>query len=325
MKGVNEYMKRIIKLVVVLIAISITVIIVEINNNSVKPISKTANTENIPDVDLSFAVFGDIHDNVSSFQQAINDLYRINPGTHALILNGDTVDQGIEEQYSDIKNILEINREILPEIIIKNIGNHEFFDYKIGKNSKEQVQTFINRYLDFSQEEKVYHDKWVNGYHLISLGSEDGNSNTIDAVRAFISEEQQSWLKEKLAEKYEKGKPIFVFLHQHLNSGNSGWVGVEQSKQVRDILSKYPEVILFTSHTHKELDENTVLLNEPFSMVHTGAIDYTIIPDSSAENGRRRESYIKGIYIEVKGNDVRIKARDFKEQNWIFTKEITKG
>ncbi|MDR3597768.1 metallophosphoesterase [Clostridium sp.] len=276
----------------------------------------------MPDKDITFAVLGDVHENVDSFNDAIKDLNTINPYMDALVLNGDTVDQGIDEQYDSIKKIISDNRELLPKTIIKNIGNHEFYNYKIRTNSPDQVQTFIKRYLEFSGEEKVYHDTWINNYHFISLGSEDGNSTTIDSVRAFISKDQQKWLKEKLAEKYQRGKPIFVFLHQHLNSSDEGWIGVEQSKQVREILSKYPEVILFTSHTHSDLNESSVTLNQPFTMVHTGAVTYTIIPDEKSDKGIRREPYIKGIYIEVNGNKVVIKGRDIKEKQWIFTKEI---
>ena len=304
-------------LVVIISAISVIYI------NKPRPISKTTATV-IPKNDVAFAVLGDVHENVDSFQETINDLYSINPGMDALVLNGDTVDQGITEQYDSIKKLLVKNKELLPKTIIKNIGNHEFFDYNTDVNSKEQVQTFINRYLEFSGEEKVYHDTWQKGYHFISLGSEDGNSETLNSVTATISNEQQNWLKEKLAEKYQKGKPIFVFLHQHLDSGNTGWVGVKESVEIKQILSQYPEVILFTSHTHSDLNDRSVVLNQPFTMIHTGAINYTIIYDPSSENGRRRESYIKCLYIEVNGNKVIVKGRDVKEKEWIFTKEISK-
>ena len=289
-----------------------------------KPIYKNAVSE-IPDSDLAFAVLGDVHENIDSFQAAINDLYTINPKMDALVLNGDTVDQGIENQYDSVKNTISKNKDLLPKTIIKNIGNHEFFNYDIDVNSPEQVQTFINRYLEFSGEEKVYHDTWVKDYHFISLGSEDGNSETLNSTSAFISENQQKWLKEKLAEKYQKGKPIFVFLHQPLNSGNTGWAGVQQSEKIREILSQYPEVILFTSHTHRDLDDSSIKLDQPFTMIHTGAVHYTIIPDENSDGGRRREPYIKGLYIEVNGNKVVVKGRDIKEKQWIFTKEISKG
>jgi 3',5'-cyclic-AMP phosphodiesterase len=288
-----------------------------------KPIGKST-VSAIPDTDLAFAVLGDVHDNIHSFQEAINDLYTINSRMDALVLNGDSVDQGIEKQYDSVEKTISKNKNLLPKKIIENIGNHELFSYDIKINSPEQVQTFINRYLEFSHEKKVYHDTWVNNYHFISLGSEDGNSKTLNSITASISLEQQNWLKEKLAENYQKGKPIFVFLHQPLDYGNRGWVGVKQSEQIIEILSQYPEVILFSSHTHRDLDVNSVTLDQPFAIINTGAVHYTIVPDANSKGGRKRVPYIKGLYIEVKGNKVVVKGRDMKEKQWIFTKEISK-
>jgi hypothetical protein len=53
-----------------------------------------------------------------------------------------------------------------------------------------------------------------------------------------------------------------------------------------------------------------------------GFPDYTIIPDESSKDGRRKEPYNKGLYIEVNGDKVIIKGRNMKEKQWIFTKEI---
>ena len=111
--------------------------------------------------DLAFAVIGDVHGDTASLQKVISDLHVINPRIDALIFNGDTVDQGIEEQYNSITKVLQRNRAILPQTIIKNIGNHEFFDYDGGKNSPEQLQVQINRYLEFAGEKRVYHDRQV--------------------------------------------------------------------------------------------------------------------------------------------------------------------
>lgn len=318
-------MKRFRVLIIIAVILVIGIIATLFIKNQNSPVNKDIKTAEIPDVDLSFGVFGDVHENVDNFQKAINDMYTINPAINALVLNGDSVDQGIEKQYESMKKIIDKNKDLLPNKVIKNIGNHEFFNYDIEVNSKDQVQLFINRYLDFAGEDKVYHDTWVNNYHFISLGSEDGNSETLNSVKAYISPEQQNWLKEKLAEKYEKGKPIFVFLHQHLSNGkNGGWVGSDQADEVRQILDKYPEVILFTSHTHRDLTESSVVLDQPFTTIHTGAIHYTIIPDENSEGGRRNEPYIKGLYVEVNGNKVIVKGRDFKEKQWIFSKEISK-
>lgn len=318
-------MKNIISIVIPIMLVSISIILT-LYINKPKPTAVNASAVK-SNAELAFAVLGDVHENIDNFQEAINDLYTINPGMDALVLNGDTVDQGLDKQYDSVKDTLSKNKDLLPKTIIKNIGNHEFFDYNIGTNSKEQVQTFINKYLEFSGEEKVYHDKWVKNYHFISLGSEDGNSETEDSITAFISEQQQQWLKEKLAENYQKGKPIFVFLHQNLNRltiGNASWVGVEQSEQVKEILSQYPEVILFASHSHIDLTENSVMTEEPFTIVNTGAVHYSFVPDETNEKGRKTMQYIKGVYIEVNGNKVVLKGRDIKEKQWIFTKDLSK-
>lgn len=46
------------------------------------------------------------------------------------------------------------------------------------------------------------------------------------------------------------------------------------------------------------------------------------MPDENSEEGRKRVPYIKGVYIEVNGNEVVVKERDIKEKKWIFTKDI---
>lgn len=310
---------------IITITIILIVVISVIYINKPKAIFKTTEVVATLDADLTFAVLGDVHENIDHFQEAIEDLYLINPNMDTLVLNGDYVDQGLNDQYDSMKKTLNKNSNILPKVIIKNIGNHEFFNYDIEVNSPEEVQSFINKYLEFSGEEKVYHDIWVKDYHFISLGSEDGNSKISNSITAFISNEQLKWFKEKLAQNYQKGKPIFVFLHQPLDYGNTSWVGVQQSEEIKEILEQYPEVIMFASHTHKDLTEDSVIFNKPFTMVNTGAVHYTLVSDASSEDGRRRESdYIKGVYIEVKDNNVIIKGRDIKEKQWIFTKEISK-
>ncbi len=306
-------MKRIITVTSVLVLVLIGVAAIKYFNFD---LVKVVSTEATPGSSLAFAVVGDVHENIENFEVAINDMRRINSNMDALVMNGDSVDQGIDKQYASMKKLMEKNRSKLPKTIIKNIGNHEFFDYNIELNSKEDVQRFINNYLDFAGEQTVYHDKWIKGYHFISLGSEDGNSKDINSVKAYISDKQLSWFEQKLAENYEPKKPIFVFLHQHLSTAMGGWVGTDQSAQLKNLLSKYPEVILFTSHTHASFEANNVTLNQPFTMVHTGAVHYTFKTGSDGKRERVYEGY--GLYVEVFGNKVVIKGRDFTDRKCVF-------
>ncbi|WP_055669329.1 metallophosphoesterase family protein [Desnuesiella massiliensis] len=310
----------------IFIGISLTVIFILcigafIYNKNSEKVFQESGKDNREDGKLNFSVLGDIHENISHFDEAIKDLYEINPKMDAMIFNGDVVDQGLKKQYDSMKKAINDNNKILPPTIIKNIGNHEFFDYEKGENTSEESQEFINRYLEFSGEKSVYHERWIEGYHFISLGSEEGYTKKLGSTKAFISDNQLNWLKEKLAEKYEKDKPIFVFLHQNISS-IFGWNGTDQGSKIKDILSKYPEAIIFTSHTHATLEKEKVRVNQPFTIVHTGAVNYTFVVDE--KGNRQRTEDAQGIYVEVDGNKVKIKGRDFKRRSWIFTEEIFK-
>lgn len=317
--------KATILVTLIIAAVSLTACIrrtVPGRDNSKKPEStvNAVKTEEPKDDTLRFSVLGDVHGNAGKLDKAIKDLYSINNNMDAMILNGDNVDEGLEKQYNAVQGILNKDSKLLPKTIIKNIGNHDYFDYAKGPNSQKDVEHFINLYLNFSGEKSVYHDTWIKDYHFISLGSESGNTKELGAVNATLSEKQLDWLKEKLAEKHEKGKPIFVFLHQHLSTSIKGWNGVVQKDKLTKILSQYPDVVLFTSHTHVLLSIDNVKLNQPFTTVHTGAIHYGIEPNGYKIKRLYDES--QGLYVEVKDNKVTIKGRDFAKKSWIFSKEI---
>lgn len=272
--------------------------------------------ESTNNADLSFVVLGDIHDNTENFEKAIDDFYSINSNIDALILNGDNVDQGVDKQYTSLKNSIIKKSKKLPETIIKNIGNHEFYNYDMDTNSKEDIDSFTKKYLKFSETEKVYHDNWIKGYHFISLGSDNVNSEDLNTTQASLSEEQLSWIKEKLS-----------FLHQPVTVDFFGrvWTGVRQADELNDILSSYPEVIIFLSHTHKEFGDDSINENKPFTMAYTGAVGYTLVNDANEENGRRRDNDCdNGVYIQVNGNEVTLKGRDIENHNWVYSKTLEK-
>mgnify|MGYP000909584267 CR=1 FL=1 len=300
--------------------ISGMVYILYVNYNNFIPASSKAVNE--PKSDLSFAVIGDIHGNTGKLKAALSDLHSINNSMDALVLNGDNVDQGLEGQYEGIKLVIDKNKKNIPDTIIANIGNHDYFDYSKSANTSQDVEHFKELYYKFSGESSVYHDKWIKGYHFISLGSESGNTKILGAVKADISEKQLDWFKTKLAEDYKSGKPIFVFLHQHIGTSIKGWIGVVQRQELIKILSQYPDAVVFTSHTHVLLSIDNVTENLPYTTVNTGGVSYCLKPDGYRVERLYDES--QGIYVEVNGNKVTIKGRDFAKKGWIFTKEISK-
>ncbi|MBP1743836.1 MAG: phosphohydrolase [Firmicutes bacterium] len=262
---------------------------------------------------LTFSVLADVHADKDKLKASVIDLYFLNQETDAMVLNGDVVDEGVYEQYSDVRDVLDDSWSLLPDKVIHNIGNHEYFNYKRGRNTIADAINYRNLYFFFTGNISVYHDTWIKGYHFISLGSESANLKGANPPNAAdLSESQLAWLKKKLKEKYEPGKPVFVFLHQHLKSGVKDWKGVIQEEELTEILSEHPEVILFTSHTHAPLAEEGVIQTDPFTIVNTGAVDYVM------ENGSQ------GLYVQVSGDTVVIGGRDFTDHYWIFSREIKK-
>lgn len=275
--------------------------------------------------DLSFAVMGDIHNNTGNFKNTVDEFYKINPNMNALVLNGDIVDEGKDEQYKSMKKAIEKNSSKIPDILIKTIGNHEFYNYDESSNSQDDIDNFTNKYLEFAGYDKVYNDMWINGYHFISLGSDNLEGQDLNSTQASLSDTQLSWLKDKLKEDYVVGKPIFVFLHQPIETDFFGrqWYGVRQGDELKAILSNYPEVVIFSSHTHKEFGEDSIIENMPYTMVYTGAVGYTLVKDENSENGRSRNNNINNsIYVEVEGNTVIIKERDIKNHKWVLSKKL---
>lgn len=277
---------------------------------------------------IAFYVLGDVHTDAERLENAINDLYEVNPGADLMVMNGEIVDQGLPEHYTSVQNTLINNGALLPRYLVKNIGNHEFFDYsKESVLTTEESDAHIARFLEFAGEEKVYHDRWIKGYHLISLGSEQTNTADVGNVTAFISQDQLNWLEEKLAEDYKSGRPIFVFLHQPINNTppgqQRGWVSTKQNVEVFNILSKYPEVVLFSSHTHTYLvSNNMVYSGQPFTALYTGATHGPLKADEKGIRGYSEES--QGVYVEIIEGKLTIRGRDFGKKAWVDGAEFTR-
>ncbi|MBR3785456.1 MAG: fibronectin type III domain-containing protein [Firmicutes bacterium] len=195
-------------------------------------------------------------DSNGHFKTALEDAAKNLPGASGFFVNGDITDAGKASQYKEAMNIL-MGVEGAPDLHLA-IGNHDWYE----GNPDGQFQKYANWFNPAIETETVYYDEWVDGYHFIYLGGEEFQHY------AVMSDEQLNWLDELLAADEEAGhnKPTFVFLHQGLQDSMAGnflgqWgydskYGVGKDQQLRNILSKYGQVILFGGHTHYALDSD---------------------------------------------------------------------
>ena len=288
-----------------------------------------------------FAVISDIHveawnkESHTKLRKALTDLGTNAPG-QALVINGD-LGNGLPKDYETLGKLMQENP--YPGQVVYTIGNHEFYKAWTDASGKwneagfpngETAEASINRFLQFTGYEKVYHDSWIGGYHFVFLGSESYRQ-TDDSYPedAWLSENQLNWLEGVMAEGAEEGKPIFVFLHQPLPYTVAGSYtdfnsrAVVQHDRLKEILSRYPQTIFFSGHSHWELGSPGTLIRDGFTMVNTSSV---LTPYDTTDNPiAAEEQKSEGIVVEVTSNSVQIKGRNFTAGDWIPEASYTVG
>src|SRR5690606_33714461 len=86
-----------------------------------------------------------------------------------------------------------------------------------------------------------------------------------------------------------------------------------QHKELEEILSKYPQVILFSGHTHQDMRKphSNMTDKKGFPVINTATTYYTTFwPDQNWDESQ-------GLYVEVYEDKVEIKGRDFHRKQWI--------
>jgi Icc protein len=286
---------------------------------------------------LKFAVISDIHVESSKEQsqtklkQALGDLNKAVPDSQALVVNGD-LGNGLPEDYAALTKLM--NALPHPNNVFYTMGNHEYYKSWVDSKGDWSADTFPNgetekasqaRFLRFAGRDKLYTDNWLEGYHFIFLGSEQyRQSDSANGEDAWLSDAQLAWLEQKLNEKEEPQKPIFIFLHQplpHTVAGSESIRGVVQFTRLTDILSKHPQVILFTSHTHWELKSSHTLVKDKFTMVNTSSV---FEPYDNTDHAYSQDlNMSEGLTVEVYPNRVIIRGRDFTHAQWIPTAQFS--
>lgn len=261
---------------------------------------------------------GDInYKNNVHFKQMLEDVKENSPDSQAIIINGDIADTGKESEY---KNMEEIYSQVtgVPKLYM-SVGNHDLS----ANDYKTQADLFI-KYAQTGTG-KVYYDRMINGYHYIFMGSEK------QGLRADLSQEQLTWLDDLLKKdsKENPGKPVFVMLHQSLyntvagslpgeNWDGAGSEGTAQAKQLRVILKKYPQVLMFNGHSHWDLNSEKCMyardeeLPNIFNTASVGYLwtGYDVITGEYTEGSH-------GYVIKVYKDKVMVLGRDFESGKYV--------
>lgn len=166
------------------------------------------------------------------------------------------------------KTIDEVYGEDRP-IIQTVMGNHDFW----GKTAINHIKAF-----ETVMEQSPWTHYVVNGYHFIGASPNCGMMK-----RDYVLTSR--WLEKELekASAQSQGKPIFVTTHSQPKDtcyGSDEW----GDSSLNEVLSKYPNVILFGGHSHYSvLDERTIWQGD-YTVLQTQSLSYIEL-ETGKENG----------------------------------------
>ena len=268
-------------------------------------------------------VISDPQDDPEDYKLAISRLNAMPEKAGALVINGDLVDNGSQEQWDRFLAA----REEAPHdsgVELWTIGNHEMY-------GKETSEVHMQRFLTYSGQEKPWNEVVVDGTPLISINTEHYSDVDRDGKEPFqrISAEQLQWLDERLAHWDKQGLTALVFTHPLLpgtvSMSHSAWYqnDFEDEQAISDVLSKYNDIVAFTSHSHSSLKQNnwwgtrrydgTPQGAIGFPVVNTGAILNEYLPDGDHDEEIVDDKAATGLRVKVYDDRIRVEAWDFKD------------
>ncbi len=233
-------------------------------------------------------------------------------GLDGVFFAGDVTETGSPDELNRFFEIVK-NESKKGTVSLATMGNHEFY---------HSAATAVKDFQAAAGYDSVDQHITLGEYHFILL-SPDGNGNGFGA-------DKQQWLSEQLAAAAatdETGKrPIFVFQHQHVSKTVYGSATSWGLNDLKDILTKYPQVVDFSGHSHFPINDPRSIWQGSFTALNTGSMYYhemdlvgeatELIFAADAEGGFKRDGTSRadgGQYyiVEVgKQNDIRIRAFD---------------
>lgn len=269
----------------------------------------------------SFQVLTDLHiqsvfpSHISHLKMAIRDISSLESKSKGIFTTGDNINRTTAAEYELLLSILnEVSNENTPEINFA-FGNHDYM-----YNTTYEVA--VDLFKKYTKMPDVYYSKMIEGNKFIVLASDS------KIMEGAMSQTQMDWLENELKET-DPSQSTFIFIHQPLKDTVSGslktkmnqnWYGFrQQDQQLKAIINKYPNVIMFSGHTHWTLDSVSPALFGNYqnaSFVNCASVGYLWNDDDKQETGS------EGIYVDVYEDYVFIKGREFLDGKWVSAAQL---
>lgn len=281
---------------------------------------------NEEDVVFRFGAISDTHNhNVPRALEILSNWD--NKKMDALVMAGDITDRVAYEsepdKYNEIPKVKACFEENLGDDVemFFCLGNH---DSSAGSHATMFYDGLGERFYR-SFTDKTYTREtgnghaYINGYHFIAIES--------DYSLEIVPQETLKFLEDKLEEIVSspnyKGEYIFVLSHVSARGT------VDASSPITDmvpIISKYPQVVMLTGHSHSTLYSEMAIMQTDFTTINLGSVSYTpfenmkyleskdnslLEPSEELPNGSYNLSV--GTMMEIDGSgNVKITRIDFR-------------
>ena len=237
-------------------------------------------------------------------------------GIDAVLFNGDQTQDGKKEQAQLFTSIVKEAFDVTKVPVIVTHGNHDVY-WSGCMTRAEFVDAYgADMYLFDQDMNSIYKGNRhveINGYHFVSVDIETymPNYNT-------LSVETETWLKNTLDRIVGQDPNSYVFVSCHSPAkdtvygsmsddikGTGNWGA---SAELDSMLKEYPQVILFTGHTHYGINLETNINQSQYTQINSGSssdIEFDmVIPEN-------RRSFSQGMIVDVdKDNNIRITRID---------------
>jgi len=277
---------------------------------SVPRAGETFEAQDPDNLRLSISVFADLHMQgffwsqfrlpMQNFYQLASSLRDINGAQQpvdALVLLGDNTQNGQVLEYIWLYSLLQRYNRV-PNLLAV-LGNHDLNLNALNYRTAINRHNFFWRSYDRTRATQAFYSREINGYTLIALAGEGPD------CERHISDAQLAWLAGTM-ENAAPGKPIFVFVHQHMNVDFPRPEYFPRAAEVRAILEQYDNVFVFNGHWHHWV---------PLGVSQENGVHYVNIP--GLHSHVNYDDAGEGLQIEVYDNHVALRFRNFMAGEWL--------
>lgn len=270
-------------------------------------------------LDFSFTVISDGHmegnesQKHKNYGEGFRDMAKNEVLSRALVMVGDNTMNGQIFEEAMLYGLMQRYNKI--DNVLMAVGNHEISGNEYNRVNYDILKPRFIAYNNAFLKHKIdnlWHSQVIDGYYFIILGSDKDAG-----IQQYLSDEQLEWLDAELKSASESGKPVFLFSHWPLNDvfpavWQTGHVG-EQSDTLKALLEKYDNrIFFFSGHLHMGVYEDNYGIKED------GKITYINVPSFGSQNtnGGELQDTGMGYQVEIYGDELVIRLRNFVEHEW---------